>query len=79
MENRVYKFQLINENLAYMIKEHYGYYYLYIRKEERAIVTKTNKVWTLYDYEEKGNTIIGKTMLELETFIINKYQLYLIQ
>ena len=79
MENRIYKFQFINENLAYMIKECYGYYYLYIRQEERAIVTKIDKEWILYDYEEKRNITIGKTMLELVEFIIDKYKLYHIQ
>lgn len=74
---RIYKFSFIPEHLAYMVMDKTErYWYLYIRNKEVGIVTKTNKGFYLYDYENIENIYAGENMLGLSTTIKKVYKLY---
>ena len=59
-------FSFIPKHLAYMMQDKTErYWYLYIHKNEVAIVTETEKGFYIYDYSKLNNIYAGNSMLTL--------------
>lgn len=74
--NRIYEFSFIPVHLAYMVTDKTEkYWYLYIHKKKVGIVTKTDKGFYIYDYQQIHNIYAGNSISELGMKIKKIYKL----